>query len=332
VEEMSWKLVIVCFLTVKVAGALELGEEWALWKNQHRMSYSSEDEEAKRYSIWLSNKKYIDEHNSKNLSFVLRMNKFGDLTLEEYSDSYACHLVGDNSINTNEEMYKPPKDVELPTAINWRNENKVTAIKAQGEYRCHSCYAFAAVGALESHHAIITGSKTRLSEQNIIDCSAEYGNAGCEGGNYRTVYKYIIENQGIDTQSSYPYKALKNNCKFNSNKVGATMSSVLHIERGSESDLQSAVALEGPVVVSIDHRHQSFQFYGGGIYSEYNCYTNYYLLTHEMIVVGYGTNQYKDYWIIKNSYGSSWGRGGYMWMARGQNNCGIASDAAFPVI
>ena len=81
------------------------------------------------------------------------------------------------------------------------------------------------------------------------------------------------------------------------------MKDVSYIESGSENDLLNAVGLEGPVVVAIDHKHQSFQFYGGGLYSEGSCSTNYYYLSHEMVVVGYGTNNAGyDFWTLRNRF------------------------------
>ncbi len=93
------------------------------------------------------------------------------------------------------------------------------------------------------------------------------------------------------------------NCRFNSYYTGATMKDVSYIKSGSENDLLSAVGLEGPVVVAIDHKHQSFQFYAGGLYSESSCSDKYYYLSHEMVVVGYGTNNAGyDFWLLKNRY------------------------------
>ena len=101
------------------------------------------------------------------------------------------------------------------------------------------------------------------------------------------------------------------------------------VSRGSEAALQEAVANIGPVAVTVDASQFSFQLYTGGIYDPPNCSD--FNLDHGMLVVGYGSNQDgKDYWIVKNSWGVSWGQNGYILMARNEGNkCGIASDAMY---
>jgi C1A family cysteine protease len=104
--------------------------------------------------------------------------------------------------------------------------------------------------------------------------------------------------------------------------------------QGGEDEILETVAEQGPVLVSIDHRTRTFMFYSSGIYNNHMCSTYYSELTHEMVVVGYGpTNPNSTpYWILKNSYGTGWGIDGYMHMVRDRNTCGIAVDAAHPIV
>lgn len=149
---------------------------------------------------------------------------------------------------------------------------------------------------------------------------------------YLFIYEqYIIKNNGIDTEKSYPYKAKDGACKFNSSSVGARIVSYVDVKKGDEKALQEAVANIGVISVAIDAAHESFQFYSSGIIDEPNCSSS--NLCHTLAVVGYGTDDGKDYWLAKNSWGTQWGEQGYVRMSRNKHNqCGIASLASYPTV
>jgi cathepsin L len=171
-----------------------------------------------------------------------------------------------------------------------------------------------------------------LSEQNLVDCSEKFGNNGCNGGLMDNAFRYIKANGGIDTEQAYPYKAEDEKCHYKPKNKGATDRGYVDIESGNEDKLQSAVATVGPVSVAIDASHQSFQLYSGGVYYEPDCSAS--QLDHGVLVVGYGTeDDGTDYWLVKNSWGKSWGDQGYIKMARNRdNNCGIATEASYPLV
>jgi len=183
---------------------------------------------------------------------------------------------------------------------------------------------------MEAAHFFKTGSLVSLSEQNLIDCSTAEGNQGCNGGWMDQAFEYVIKNHGIDTEQSYRYTTSgPNACKYSASNIGATIASYQDIPSGSESGLTSAI--EGrPVSVAIDASHNSFQLYSSGVYYEPACSSS--QLDHGVLAVGYGTEGSSDYYIVKNSWGSSWGTAGYILMARNRNNnCGIATSASYPV-
>jgi len=281
---------------------------------------------------WESNLKYVDQHNAEAESgihtFTLKMNKFGDMTSQEFGQMF-------NGYNMTQKMQskkglKHKKSLsDRPESVDWRTQGYVTPVKDQGQ--CGSCWAFSAIASLEGQHFKQSGKLVSLSEQNLVDCSSKYGNQGCNGGLMDQAFQYIQNNKGIDTEESYPYTARDGKCKFNAATVGATDAGFVDITAGDEDELTDAIANVGPISVAIDASHTSFQLYHSGIYNEKQCSP--YNLDHGVTAVGYGSNAQGDFYIVKNSWADVWGDQGYIMMSRNkQNQCGIASSASYPIV
>jgi cathepsin L len=313
-----------------------LDAEWFIYKTHHKKVYKSPIEEGYRMKIFLDNTRKIAEHNRKyelkEVPYKLGMNKYGDMLHHEFVST----LNGFNkSVSARMESvgatFIPPANVELPTEVDWRKQGAVTAIKDQEQ--CGSCWAFSTTGALEGQHFRHSGILVSLSEQNLIDCSGKYGNNGCHGGLMDNAFRYIKENKGIDTEKSYPYEAEDDKCRYNPRDSGADDVGFVDIPQGDEEKLKAAVATVGPVSVAIDASHSSFQLYREGVYYDPDCSPE--NLDHGVLVVGYGTDVETghDYWLVKNSWGKSWGKEGYIKMARNKDNhCGIATTASYPLV
>ncbi|CAF3552086.1 unnamed protein product [Rotaria sp. Silwood1] len=186
------------------------------------------------------------------------------------------------SSNFDRHTFLPPSNVHIPSAIDWRQKGAVTTV-IENQGQCGSCWAFTATGALEGQHFIKTGQLVRLSAQNLMDCSGDYGNAGCCGGSMDASFQYIKDNNGLDTEASYPYEAVESQCRFNRTTVGATDTGFVDLPSGNETTLQIAIATVGPISVAIDAQHDSFQFYSSGVYDEPKCSST--AISHSFVLV-----------------------------------------------
>lgn len=322
-------------LIAAVSASKELFQQW---KETHSVAYSSPKEEALRFDQWNKNKAFVDEHNllhaAGEKTFTVGMNKFADLSGEEFAEKYLSKVR--DLKGPHPPMCTPSTiaaNSTMRAAADWRTASPpvVTPIKDQGQ--CGSCWAFSTVAGLEGQWALAGNPLTSLSEQNLVDCSQNWGNFGCGGGLMDQGFTYIHDNNGIDTEASYPYTAMDGKCVFNAANVGATLSDCKDVPQGDEGALANAINMIGPMSVAIDASHASFQLYTSGVYYEPECSSQF--LDHGVTAVGYGTDATAgmDYYIVKNSWGTSWGNQGYIEMARNKNNnCGIASASSYPIV
>ncbi|KAM9852038.1 uncharacterized protein ACBR49_005144 [Aulostomus maculatus] len=305
---------------------------WMLWKKTHGKTYKDEVEDVHRRGLWEKNLMLITKHNleaSLGLhTYELGMNYLGDLTAEEVLQSLS-------TLSPPDDLQRAPWDfagamgAALPDTVDWRQAGYVTSVKMQGS--CGSCWAFSAAGALEGQLAKTTGTLVDLSPQNLVDCSSKYGNHGCNGGFMSRAFQYVIDNRGIDSDAAYPYTGrMSQQCHYNPTYRAANCSQYHFLPQGDEEALKQAVATVGPISVGVDASQPEFYLYRRGVYNDPKCSTR---VNHAVLVVGYGTLSGDDYWLVKNSWGVSFGDLGYIRMARNKNDqCGIAQYACYPVM
>jgi len=272
------------------------------------------------------NIQFIKDHNSKNSSYEVGINQFINTTYTNGTSNESSHYI-----HQNHDMINILDTKQVPKEVDWRHKGAVSSVKNQLE--CGSCWAFSAVGAVEGGWSLKHHQLYNLSEQELVDCSGYLGNKGCDGGSMDNAFQYIIQN-GICSNVSYPYNGSDGQCQNQTCTKQVHIDTYYDVAHNNEKQLEKAVAKQ-PVSVAIQANQQSFQLYKQGIYSDPDCGNN---LDHGVLVVGYGYDEWYEmkYWIVKNSWGSSWGDNGYIRMVKGiekpEGQCGIAMDASYPVI
>ena len=257
------------------------------------------------------------------------VNQFTDLSPAEFKKQYVSGLrteVGSYGCKTFSSSAS-----SAPSSIDWRTKGAVTSVKDQGQ--CGSCWTFSATGAIEGAWAIANSQLLDLSEQELVDCAtgASYGSHGCDGGQMEGAFKYVIE-KGQCSLASYPYTSgvSKTGGACQKCTSAVVISSCSDVKPNDQISLKAAVAQQ-PVAIAIEADTRYFQSYSSGILTSTSCGTS---LDHGVLIVGYGEDNGQKYWLVKNSWGVTWGDVGYVKIARSESTndagiCGIAMDPSF---
>jgi C1A family cysteine protease len=206
-----------------------------------------------------------------------------------------------------------------PASWDWRSQGAVLKqIYDQGQ--CSCCWTFSSSANIEGVNFIKTGKLTALSNQQLLDCDT-VNNNGCNGGSMQNAFDYLKQNGGIQAYSDYPYKGTQGSCQFNKGKAMVQIDGWVSAGTTDENKIRDMLYQKGPLSVAVNAT--PFQYYSGGIadYSRQDCDPN--ATNHAVTLVGYGTENGKDFWIVRNSWGSNWGENGYFRIARGKGTCGI---------
>jgi C1A family cysteine protease len=330
----------------------------------HKKKYNTRYEAIRRATIFHKNEDLIAAHNErKDSSYKLSMNHLGDMTVDEVKDGRngfgfkfgSNDKGGSKGKGIKKQVRKfgfgralSPCDTmpsvttrvikDLPFSVDWRTKGAVSEVKNQQQ--CGSCWSYSTTGAIEGAHKVYQGTLVSLSEQQFVDCSTTLNN-GCNGGEMDFAFGYAMEH-GICTEASYPYVAHQHKQCYTKKMCGGLphvkVKQCFDVPANNERMLQYAVTQQ-PIAVAIEADKPGFQFYSSGIYDDTTCGTS---LDHGVLAVGYGRERVgddvKEYWIVKNSWGATWGDGGFIKIARDSSNvggpgrCGIAMQPSYPVV
>jgi cathepsin F len=328
-------------ITPENVGLVFKGRElFEAFKTQYGKVYETPELEALRFDYFLENMKRAEELNEENGEPAYGVTPFMDLSSAEFRRTYLGFRprTGQDAIDRlSYPVQQSPVDVQSVASFDWRPKGAVTPVKDQGQ--CGSCWAFSATQAVESAWFLAGHTLPILAPQQTTSCDKV--DQGCNGGDTISAYKYI-ESVGLETEAAYPYVSgttgQTGKCKFNSSSVVATMTNFTYATppcmdsctKQNEETLANNIASTGPASICVNAGN-NWQVYTGGVIKS-GCPGAYTDLDHCVHLVGWNTNSAGvKYWIVKNSWASSWGEKGYIYLAFGKNMCGIADEATFVV-
>lgn len=318
---------------------MEFGE----FMKVHSKVYQSPAEHALRKDIYESNMadfaKLNAELASKGKDQIHGANKFTDMTREEFTEQ----MLGGAKFEAKD--FPELKTVRATTsrklrgdsAYNLSDDGALTAVKDQAQ--CGSCWAFATTETVESANAKAGKPLTELAPQQLVSCDTTYGDMGCSGGLPAQAYQYIIDNGGLTTEELYPYTSGNGDtgtCVSEVPAPAATVSSWAYAQDAclpgsaacvEDSDALKAATQASGIAIAIDA--SGFFSYTGGIMTNDSCSSDPASLDHAIQVVGWGSEDGQDYWIVRNSWATVWGEEGFVRFAMGDNTCGVANMAAY---
>jgi cathepsin L len=293
---------------------------------QYRRTYGTKEEYAYRLELFSKVYEQIQAHDAVATGYELGINHLSDMSSYEYSQ-----MLGYVS-QPGDKVYSSEVNNLRADTIDWRTKGAVTPVKDQGS--CGSCWAFSSTGSLEGAYFNSGKSLTSFSEQQLVDCAkgVKYLNFGCNGGMMDNAFKYWEDFLAM-TESSYAYKAKDGTCAYAAASGVVNTKAFVDVTPKDASALETAVN-KGPVSVAIQANQIVFQSYKSGVLADDGkCGTN---LDHGVLVVGYGSESGTSYFIVKNSWGSSWGESGYIRLGYNGSTkvgaCGVLMEPSYPTL
>jgi C1A family cysteine protease len=314
-------------------------EKFFNWLKEHDISAVSGGHFVQMLQNYADNDDHIETHNAGNATFTLGHNRFSHMSLSEWQAFvHQGGLQRPEASTQPEFIHQAPADTSnLADSIDWRTKGAVASVKDQGQ--CGSCWSFSATGALEGAYYLKAGKLVDFSPQHFVDCDNRQNSKnkgtdmGCNGGLMDSAFSWASKNGGLCEWNDYKYTSgttkKSGTCQDTTcgKKADHSPKSYTDVQKNSDTAMVSALNKQ-PVAVAIEADTKEFQLYKSGIFTA-KCGSN---LDHGVLAVGYGHDSATnlDYYIVKNSWGTSWGDKGYIYFQKGGNmpkegQCGILS-------
>uniref|UniRef100_A0A6C0BRL7 Peptidase C1A papain C-terminal domain-containing protein n=1 Tax=viral metagenome TaxID=1070528 RepID=A0A6C0BRL7_9ZZZZ len=325
----------IIFLLFSAVANANLFDRFENWLHEH--GYHKDETRYDMFENWRLNDEYINDVNSRNLTYTLGHNKYSGMSSDEFGE-FMGFRRNSELLQSRESNLRKELDISYGDSINWVEKGAVTPVKDQGQ--CGSCWSFSTTGALEGIYYIENKDLVSFSEQELVDCD-KLGNGGkdhgCNGGLMDNAFSWIIDHKGLCSEKDYSYFSGttkdRGECKSSecTNVKGSDIKHFNDVPPSSDDAMMTAL-YQQPVSIAIQADQKDFQLYKSGVFTS-SCGTN---LDHGVLAVGYGSEGGEDYYLVKNSWSSTWGDGGYIKLGRGKqyNNgkgqCGMLLQASYP--
>lgn len=319
--------------------ATEVTTLFKAWEGKHskHVSFKNEAERSKAYDTLLENAKKIRQHREEHRaglhSYTLGLNQFSHMTFDEFKATRMGHSKQAKAAGIYPSASRAPANRKRraipPPSVDWAAAGYTTPPKDQGN--CGCCWTFATTGGLEGAYFKKTGKLISLSEQQLVECVQ--GITGCDGGAAAMGIDYIHSTGSIATEQSYGYTsgngAYSPSCGAAGKASVALSPTYTDVPHADDTALMNALASTGPVPTTVALK-APFMNYVSGIMDPSTACDDPSLVNHAVLLTGYGTEAAtgKKYWIVKNSWGPTWGEKGYFRVSRDvPNACGLSTEA-----
>jgi len=297
------------------------------WMSKFNRQITDIHEFMARLENFTATHNWIEEHNESGKSWTAGHNQFSDWHQTEFK-AIMGYVPEEERVKV-ATMFKETN----ADGINWVDRGAVTGVKDQGQ--CGSCWAFSTIGSLEGAHYMATGELQSFSEQQLVDCAGlRYGLLGCNGGMQDRAYNYYEAGHKAMKEDAYPYTSgttkKSGSCQYSeADATSVTVTDYSYVTKNTPSQMKAALE-NGPLAVAIEADKRVFQTYSSGVLSDSACGTT---LDHAVLAVGWGTEAGQEYFLVKNSWNTTWGDQGYIKIAikDGLGECGINQDPMLPV-